>query len=92
MPAVVQARFSREVLTEGLSRLPHVKMILVDQAGDRVSVWTVVDDFSLSVRKAIYAVQRHLIDEYHRFVRFEFHVIPDDGTTEIPKVPPLVTK
>jgi len=89
MPAIAEPCFSTCVLSEEIGSLPHVKTVLVEQNGDRVSVWTVVDDFSRSVRDAIYAAQARLIDEYHRFVRFDFHVIPGDETTRISQATPI---
>jgi hypothetical protein len=90
MPAVAEAPFSTSVLSEEIGSLPHVKTVLVEQNGNRLSVWTVVDDFSRSVRDAIYAAQARLIEEYHRFVRFDFHVIPGDETTRISQASPIL--
>src|SRR5579863_1051969 len=81
--AVAASCFSANALAEEIGALPHVQKILVEQNGDLFSVWTVVDDFSASVRDAIYDAQARLIDAYHRFARFDFHVIPGDHTTEI---------
>jgi DNA-binding transcriptional regulator GbsR (MarR family) len=89
MPAVAEARFSTHVLSEEIGSLPHVKTVLVERNGDRLSVWTVVDDFSRSVRNAIYTAEARLIDEYNQFVRFDFHVIPGDETTRISQASPI---
>lgn len=87
--AVAEVCFSTDALADEIGVLPHVKKILVAQDGERISVWTVVDDFSRSVRDAVYEAQARLIDNYHRFVRFDFHVIPGDQTTEISRAYPL---
>ena len=87
--AVVDACFSTDALADEIGMLPHVKKILVARDGERIAVWTVVDDFSRSVRDTIYEAQGRLIDSYHRFVRFDFHVIVGDETTEISRAFPL---
>jgi hypothetical protein len=83
MQATAEVVFSDRVLSEEIGSLPHVKRVLIERSGDRLSVWTVVDDFSRSVRDTIYEAQARLIDEYHRLVRFDFHVITGDEATEI---------
>lgn len=89
MPAVAEAVFSDRVLSDEIGSLPHVKRVLIERNGDRLAVWTVVDDFSRSVRNAIYKAQARLIDDYHRLVRFDFHVITGDEATEISHASPL---
>jgi hypothetical protein len=89
MQAVAEAVFSDRALSDEIGSLPHVKRILVERNGNCLSVWTIVDDFSRSVRNAIYEVQARLIDEYHRNVRFDFHVILGDQSTEISHALPL---
>jgi len=82
-PPGVEDPFSMRALAREIGSLAHVKAILVEQDGDLFTVWTVVDDFSQSVRYRIYDAEARLIDKYHRAVSFDFNVIPGDESTTI---------
>jgi hypothetical protein len=89
MPATVIAPpvvHLKEVLEGELSRLPRVRRILMEQEGDSVSVWTVVDAFKdMEVRMRVIAAHRNIREQFGRSsVRLDFHVIPGDSKTQIP--------
>jgi hypothetical protein len=52
-PATISRGFAITSLSEEIGRhIPAVSKIFVDQHGDFVSVWTVVDEFDRSVRES----------------------------------------
>lgn len=85
----VKASFAIHALSREIASLPHVKAILVEQHGDLLTVWTVVDELSPSVQRPIYDAEARLIDRYHQAVNFDFNVMPGDETTSIAGAVPI---
>lgn len=81
--APVASALPMNAISQEIGRLPHVKAILVEQHGDLLTVWTVVDELGQSVQYPIYDAEARLIDNYHRVLNFDFNVIPGDETTAI---------
>ncbi len=65
--------FSSSLVDVG-RHIPEVVKIAVDQQGDIVSVWTVVEEFSRDVRERVYEGEEQVIHEHPR-LKFDFHVV-----------------
>jgi hypothetical protein len=81
-----------DVVVKRLKAIPHVKAILMGRSGDIYHVWTMIDEWTIGGRKAVYAAQKELLLKLKGF-DLDFYVVAlDDGgspgglVSEIPTV------
>jgi hypothetical protein len=67
-----------DVIVNRLQELTHVKAILMGRSGEVYHVWTMIDDWTQSGRKAVYTAQRELLAKLKGF-DLDFYVVALDG-------------
>ena len=85
MPATVT-----EYLVDQFKALQNVRSVLVGESENVHHVWVLIDEWSLEQRKAVYAVQREILQKIKEF-NFDFYVLdipegarPEEVVSEIP--------
>jgi hypothetical protein len=83
-----------DVIVNRLSSLSHVKAILMGRSGEVYHVWTMIDEWTATARKAVYAIQRELLVMLTGF-ELDFYVVgldagvkPESLVSDIPMVFP----
>jgi hypothetical protein len=81
-----------DVLVNRLREIAHVRAVLMGRSGEVYHVWTMIDEWTVLGRKAVYAAQRELLAKLKGF-DIDFYVVPiDEGespealVSAIPKV------
>jgi hypothetical protein len=68
-----------DVIVNRLQGIAHVKAVLMGRSGEVYHVWTMIDEWTLAGRKAVYAAQKELLAKLKGF-DLDFYVVPlDDG-------------
>lgn len=68
-----------DVIVDRLRLIAHVKAVLMGRSGDVYHVWTMIDEWTVAGRKAVYAAQKELLAKLKGF-DLDFYVVPlDDG-------------
>jgi hypothetical protein len=69
-----------DVIVNRLQEFPHVKAILMGRSGDVYHVWTMIDEWTPSGRRAVYGAQKELLKKLKGF-DLDFYVVAlDEGT------------
>ena len=81
-----------DVIVNRLRAIGHVNAVLMGRSGEVYHIWTMIDDWTVAGRKAVYAAQKELLAKLGGF-DIDFYVVPlDDGgspkelVSEIPTV------
>jgi len=64
-----------DVIVNRLSEIAHAKAVLMGKSGDVYHVWTMIDEWTLDGRKAVYAAQKELLLKLSGF-DLDFYVVP----------------
>jgi hypothetical protein len=72
---------------------PNVRALMVGRSDDVHHVWAFLDEWTQEQRKAVYAIQRTVLDEIGADFNFDFYVVdlphnmrPEEMVSEIPLV------
>jgi len=81
-----------DVVVGRLEAIPHVKAVLMGRSGEVYHIWTMIDDWTVSGRRAVYAAQRELLARLGGF-ELDFYVVaidegesPESVVSDIPTV------
>jgi hypothetical protein len=81
-----------DVIVDRLREFTHVRAILMGRSGTVHHVWTMIDDWTHSGRKAVYGAQRELLKKLKGF-DLDFYVValdegmkPEELVSDIPVV------
>lgn len=69
-----------DVIVNRLSEISHVRAVLMGQSGDVYHVWSMIDDWSMHGRKAVYTAQKELLSKLGGF-DLDFYVVPIESGT-----------
>lgn len=68
-----------DIIVNKLREMDHVKAVLMGRSGEVYHVWTMIDEWTIAGRKAVYAAQKELLAKLKGF-DLDFYVVPlDDG-------------
>lgn len=68
-----------DVIVGKLKEMPHVQAVLVGRSGEVYHVWTMIADWTVAGRRAVYAAQKELLAKLSGF-ELDFYVVPlDEG-------------
>jgi len=67
-----------DVIVNRLKEIAHVKAVLMGRSGEVYHVWTMVDEWTVPGRKAVYAAQRELLAKLKGF-DLDFYVVALDN-------------
>jgi len=75
---IVESQFLNATITNHLLAVPSVETVYVEQGGDIVRVWTIVDDPTEDVYDTIYDQEKAVIHQFNN-QRFDFSVVTRRG-------------
>lgn len=67
-----------DVIVNRLREIAHVKAVLMGRSGEVYHVWTMIDEWTIGGRKAVYAAQKELLAKLKGF-DLDFYVVPLDN-------------
>jgi hypothetical protein len=81
-----------DVIVNKLQEIAHVKAVLMGRSGEVYHVWTMIDQWNVAGRKAVYTAQKELLLKLKGF-DLDFYVValdndesPKDMVSDIPTV------